>query len=210
MPLNLPLFLFVALVTVATPGPTVLLALSNGSRAGLRGALFGILGAVLSDFLLVGAVALGLGALLLASEPLFRGVKWAGVAYLAFLGIGLLRSRPSPGAPGGDVREAESLPSPGALFAKSLLVALTNPKGYLFFSALLPQFLALDAPQAPQYLLLALLFGGVDFGVMLAYALAGRQARRRGIPGGAWRVDQVCGGVLLALAVSLALVRRRS
>ncbi|MGO6907226.1 LysE family translocator, partial [Rhizobium ruizarguesonis] len=86
-------FAAVSFVGIATPGPTVLLALTNGSRHGLRRAVAGMIGAVLSDFVLIGAVAIGLGALLAASEFWFSMLKWAGAAYLAFLGIMLLRSK---------------------------------------------------------------------------------------------------------------------
>src|SRR6185295_9657910 len=86
-------FSLVALIAIATPGPTVLLALANGSRFGLRRSLPGMAGAVASDVVLVGAVALGLGALLAASEFWFSVLKWAGAAYLAWLGLRLLRSR---------------------------------------------------------------------------------------------------------------------
>ena len=86
---TLLVFSLVALIAIITPGPTVLLALANGSRHGVRRALPGMLGAVLSDFVLVGAVALGLGALLAASEFWFSVVKWAGAAYLAWLGLRL-------------------------------------------------------------------------------------------------------------------------
>ncbi|MFS2054425.1 LysE family translocator, partial [Variovorax sp. CT11-76] len=101
------LFSIVALAAIATPGPTVLLALSNGSRRGVRGALPGMFGAMLSDFVLVGAVALGLGALLAASEFWFSMLKWVGAAYLAWLGVRMLRSkggsfeRPAEGAAAG-------------------------------------------------------------------------------------------------------------
>ena len=88
-------FALVAFIGIATPGPTVLLALANGSRFGARRACFGMIGAVLSDFTLIGAVALGLGALLAASEFWFSVVKWIGVGYLAFLGVMLLRSKGS-------------------------------------------------------------------------------------------------------------------
>src|SRR3954469_17363278 len=86
-------FALVAVVAIAIPGPTVLLALANGSRFGPRRATYGMLGAVASDIVLVTAVALGLGALLLASEVAFSIVKWIGVAYLAYLGIRLLMSK---------------------------------------------------------------------------------------------------------------------
>jgi threonine/homoserine/homoserine lactone efflux protein len=84
-----PLLIFavVAFIGIATPGPTVLLALTNGSRFGVRASLPGMAGAVLSDFVLIPAVALGLGALLAASEFWFSVVKWVGVAYLAYLGM---------------------------------------------------------------------------------------------------------------------------
>src|SRR5450830_1511024 len=79
---TLALFAVVALITIATPGPTVLLALANGARYGVRRSLPGMLGAVSSDFVLVGSVALDLGAVLAASEFWFSVVKWIGVAYL--------------------------------------------------------------------------------------------------------------------------------
>lgn len=90
-------FDMVAFVGIATPAPTVLLALSDGSKFGIPCTLTGMARAILSDFVLIGAVALvlglGLGALLAASEFWFSVVKWVGVCYLAFLGLMLLRSR---------------------------------------------------------------------------------------------------------------------
>ncbi len=202
---TLQVFALVALVAIATPGPTVLLALANGSRYGVRRSLPGMLGAVASDFVLVGAVALGLGALLAASEFWFSVVKWVGAAYLAWLGVRLLRSQ------GGlDLSQAGGAEGASArgIFAKSFLVAVTNPKGYLFCSALLPQFIDAAAPQWPQYAAIAVVFAGLDFAVMLAYAIVGAKAvqllRRRAV---LW-LDRCCGGALLALAGSLAFYRR--
>jgi len=196
-------FAVVALIGIVTPGPTVLLALTNGSRYGMNRALPGMAGAVVSDFVLIGAVALGLGALLAASEFWFSVVKWLGVGYLAFLGVMLLRSKGSL-----DVTEAAaSSGTPLSIFLKSFLVAVTNPKGYLFFSAFLPQFISPDLPQAPQYAVLALIFALIDLLVMFAYALLGSRAmyllKRRG---SLW-LDRICGGALLAFAGSVAFYR---
>ena len=199
-------FAAVAFIGIATPGPTVLLALTNGSRFGLRRALPGMLGAVISDFVLIGAVALGLGALLAASEFWFSVVKWLGAAYLAFIGIQMLRSTGSLGNALNDT--PAGIGTPRAIFAKSFLVAVTNPKGYLFFSAFLPQFIDPTAPQAQQYLLLAMVFAAIDFLVMLGYAALGSQAIRLLKQSGARWLDRICGGALLALAGSLALYRR--
>ncbi|MES2280063.1 MAG: LysE family translocator [Pseudomonadota bacterium] len=202
---TLLIFALVALVTIATPGPTVLLALANGTRYGVRRSLPGMLGAVLSDFVLVGAVALGLGALLAASEFWFSVLKWVGAVYLAWLGMRLLRSKGGfelPEETGGTTRGTL------AIFMKSFMVAATNPKGYLFCSALIPQFIDPSTAQAPQYVAIALVFAGMDFSVMLAYAFIGARAVRLLKASAIRWVDRICGGALLALAGSLAFYRR--
>lgn len=200
-------FALVAFIGIATPGPTVLLALTNGSRFGIRTACYGMAGAVLSDFVLIGAVALGLGALLAASEFWFSVVKWIGVGYLTFLGILLLRSKGTlEVAHTGEATDASA--SPRLVFLKSFFVAITNPKGYLFFSAFLPQFVEPALPQFPQYLALAVTFALIDFIVMFGYANLGSRAVRALKKSGALWLDRICGGALLALASSLAFYRR--
>jgi threonine/homoserine/homoserine lactone efflux protein len=199
----------VSFIGIGTPGPTVLLALTNGSRYGVRRACFGMAGAMMSDFVLIGAAVLGLGALLAASESWFSVVKWLGVGYLAFLGIMLLRSK---GALEGSLRMADDGGSGCArsIFLKSFLVAATNPKGYLFFSAFLPQFIVPTSPQMPQYVILAVVFASIDFAVMLGYALLGSRAVRLLKNSGALWLDRICGGALLSLAGVLAFYRRAS
>ena len=204
---TLLLFSLVALVAIATPGPTVLLALANGSRYGMRRSVPGMLGAVLSDFVLVGAVALGLGALLAASEFWFSVLKWVGAAYLAWLGLRMLRSKGGFEVPGGSVA-AQGQAGARSIFAKSFLVAVTNPKGYLFCSALLPQFIDPAAAQAPQYITIAIVFASLDFLVMFGYAFTGAKAVRLLKASATRWLDRACGGALLALAGSLAFYRR--
>ncbi|WP_455873808.1 LysE family translocator [Rhizobium yanglingense] len=200
-------FAAVSFVGIATPGPTVLLALTNGSRYGTRRAIAGMLGAVLSDFVLIGAVAIGLGALLAASEFWFSVLKYLGAAYLAFLGIMMLRSQ-------GTIETAMKVESAGsaasafAIGLKSFMVAVTNPKGYLFFSAFLPQFIDPALPQPAQYSVLAVIFASIDFVIMFGYAAFGAQAVRLLKNSGAMWLDRISGGALIALAGSLAFYRR--
>ncbi|MES2942870.1 MAG: LysE family translocator [Pseudomonadota bacterium] len=203
---TLLVFSLVALVAIATPGPTVLLALANGTRYGVRRSVPGMLGAVASDFVLVGAVALGLGALLAASEFWFSVLKWAGAAYLAWLGLRLLRSQGGFDIPANGTTDAQG--GSRKIFMKSFLVAVTNPKGYLFCSALLPQFIDPAAAQLPQYMAIAIVFAGLDFSVMLVYAFVGAKAVRLLKASATRWMDRVCGGALLALAGSLAFYRR--
>ena len=116
---TLLVFSIVAFVGIATPGPTVLLALTNGSRFGVRASLPGMAGAVLSDFVLISAVAVGLGALLAASEFWFSVVKWIGVIYLAYLGIRLLRSKGTLDIPSKTTLLPPLRPEPSSFAASS-------------------------------------------------------------------------------------------
>ncbi|MGD9945910.1 MAG: LysE family translocator [Burkholderiaceae bacterium] len=204
---TLLVFCGVAFIGIVTPGPTTLLALSNGSRLGVRASLPGMAGAVMSDLVLIGAVAAGLGGLLAASEFWFSMLKLAGVVYLAYLGVCLLRSRGT--LPLDEEPDAAARPSARTVFMRSFLVAITNPKGYLFFSAFLPQFVSPTTAQAPQYLSLAALFVTIDFVVMLGYSGAGARAVRTLRARGALWLDRLCGGTLLLLAGFLALYRRQ-
>jgi threonine/homoserine/homoserine lactone efflux protein len=198
------LFASLALATIATPGPTSLLALQNGAQGGARSALPGIAGAVLSDLLLIAAVSAGIGGLLAASALTFELLKWLGVAYLCWLGWRLLRSAPAPTPSQAD---AQRLP-PSQVFRQCLFVALTNPKGYLFFSALLPSFIHPMQPLWPQYAVVTAVFVGLDALVMLAYAGLG-SAGARWAGAHTWcRVNCVGGVMLLVIAASLSLMRR--
>lgn len=209
---SLLLFSTLALVTVATPGPTTLLALNHGARHGVRAALPGVGGAALSDAVLITAVAAGLGRLLATSATAFELLRWTGVAYLAWLGWRLLRSPVTPTA-AGLADAAAAAPAhrkrPAAVFRRSFTVAVTNPKGYLFFSALLPSFIDPAAPLWPQYALLATVFAGIDGAVLLACALAGAAgARRFGSPRALRQLDRASGLTLLVLAGGMALWQR--
>lgn len=204
----LMLFIVTSFVAIATPGPTVLLALSNGARFGTRVALFGMLGAMLSDLILIGSVSIGLGAVLAASKVAFEVLKWIGVAYLLYLGLQLLRTKPHSKPDVAQVLNTGTSQS-YRLFLKCLLVALTNPKGYLFFSAILPQFVNPQAPQLSQYIVLALTFTLIDGLVMLAYATSGaRTVKMFRTPMTMVWINRFSGGALITLAGALALYRR--
>lgn len=203
MDTTLVTYALLAVAAIATPGPTVLLAMSNGSRHGLRTASYGIAGAALSDAILITVAALGLGAVLAASAVLFTVVKMVGVAYLLWIGIQMLRSS---GAIGQLPQSGNGQPK--SIFRKSLLVAVTNPKGYLFFTAFLPQFVEPAAPLAMQYVTLAAIFIAIDVTVMTAYAATGARAVLFLKGNGARWIDRTCGGVLVCLGLGLAFVKR--
>ncbi len=109
-----------------------------------------VLGGITASMTLMLLSALGLGAVIAASDTLFHAIKWAGAAYLVYLGISTWRSRPQgrphapPAAQSAEVAvPATSLPSAtwGQLYRKGFMVGIGNPKDLLFFSALFPQFM---------------------------------------------------------------------
>jgi len=197
-----------SLALAVIPGPTMLLALSNGIDGGMRRAGWGIAGASLGSVTLIAVVALGLGSLLAASELLFNALRIAGVVYLAWLGIKLWRSE-APDLGDALARSAiEVRPHGRVALLRSLMVALSNPKTVLFFAAFLPQFIDITQPQGPQYLLLGAVFVALDTCVMLAYASAGTQAVRFLSQRGLRAMNRGCAAGMWLLAATLAFWRR--
>ena len=206
---TLLMFATAALALAVIPGPTMLLALSNGMGGGLRRAAWGIGGATLGSAAVIAIVAIGLGSLMLASAWLFDAVRTVGVLYLLWLAWQLWRSPVADlqatlaHVPGREVQGRQA-------FTSSLTVALSNPKALLFFAAFLPQFVDPAVALAPQYALLGALFVAIDALVMVAYALAGRQAVRWLSQAGLRWLNRGCAVGMGLLALLLASVRRHA
>lgn len=200
------LFLYMIAVgaVVVTPGPTMLLALSNGATRGMRVAACGIAGAALADLILIGAVGCGLGAVLLASEQMFAVIKWIGAAYLLYLAWGLWRAPVQALT----VSSGEASVNGWAAFLRALFVALSNPKTLLFTSAFVPQFIPPDKPVALQYTILAVVAAILDILMMMIYAFGGQHAMRTMSARAVRWVNRGCAGILAFLAVGLSLYRR--
>ncbi|MGQ9369416.1 LysE family translocator [Azospirillum sp. ST 5-10] len=205
---TLSVFVVTAFFLSMTPGPNMLLAMGLGVRFGARRAAWAGLGMCLALAAMAALSALGLGALLAASEPAFQAVKWAGVAYLAWLGVASWRAPvESAGPDGRPAADAEAAPL--RLAARGALVAASNPKALVFMAALFPQFIDPAAPLAPQ---LAALVGAmvvIEFGWIMAYAAGGTSlAARLTGPRAARRLNRLTGGLLIGAGALLALARR--
>ncbi|KIQ36289.1 lysine transporter LysE [Variovorax paradoxus] len=205
---TLPIYVVASLALAVIPGPTMLLALSNGIDGGMRRASWGIAGASLGSVTLIAVVALGLGSLLAASELLFNVIRVAGVAYLVWLGIKLWRSEATDLGAALAKSAVEVRPHGRVALVRSLLVALSNPKTVLFFAAFLPQFIDITKPQGVQYLVLGAIFVVLDTCVMLAYAAAGTQAVRWLSRRGLKVLNRSCAACMWLLAATLAFWRR--
>jgi homoserine/homoserine lactone efflux protein len=157
-----------------------------------------------ANAVLIAIVSFGLGAVLLASETLFTGIKWIGVAYLVYLGIVTWRSPPKAFH-----EEKDAARSAKDVFLRGFFVNITNPKGIIFYVAILPQFIDVDAPQAMQYTILAATTLLVDLVIMSGYtALAAKVLRVMRDPSRLRWVNRTLGGAFVAAGVALATFRR--
>lgn len=151
-------FAAMSLLVIVIPGPSVLFVIGRALAHGRRTALATVLGNVLGSYVLVIAVALGIGALVARSASVFTAVKLAGAAYLVLLGVQAYRHRKDMrlGVVAIGETVAAARPAHGDLrtVADGVLVGVTNPKGIVFFAAVLPQFVDHTAGHLPSQMLL--------------------------------------------------------
>lgn len=161
-----------------TPGAGAINTMSNSLSQGWRRSIWGIIGQQLALIVHVVIVAAGVGLLVSQSEVLFNVIRYAGAAYLVYLGLRLILAKPVPEA---DVPTTGTDPLEGrwSMIRRGFWVNLLNPKAIVFFLAFIPQFIRLDEPQLPQYLILITTVIVVDILVMWGFfATAARPFRR--------------------------------
>lgn len=171
------LFSSAALIVILIPGPLSLLMISNSLNYGLRRSLPAFLGGVSASLCLLSASALGLGALLLASEQFFSALKLIGALYLFYLAWHSWQQSRQAASPA-QAEEQPVNPSFRSLFWKAFGLGASNPKDILFFAAFLPQFISGERPLLSQLLMLILTWAALDLGCKLLYGLGARGAAR--------------------------------
>lgn len=187
------------------PGPTVFLVLSYALSKGRSVATASAAGVALGDLIAMTASLVGLGALVLASATLFMVLKWAGAAYLIYLGISLIRSAPTGGLTLPQTKDITAR----SVFGHTALVTALNPKSIAFFIAFVPQFIDPSQPLVPQFVILISTFVVLAAINALAYALAADRLRswieRPSIIG--W-LTRAGGATLIGMGVLTATLRR--
>ncbi|MBX3659503.1 MAG: LysE family translocator [Ramlibacter sp.] len=171
---QLLLFVAAGLLLNLTPGPDVLYIVSHALRQGARAGMVAALGITAGCFVHILAAAAGVSALMAASATAFTVLKWAGAAYLVYVGLRMLMSGPSSAmdsvAEGDRMTGAKDIKS---IFFRGFWTNALNPKVALFFLAFVPQFIAPGVEhKALAFLLLGLLFNFNGLWVNLGWALA--------------------------------------
>ena len=205
-PRLLLLFAITEFLLCLTPGPAVLLVISQAVKRSFQSSLRGSAGILAGNVIYFVLSALGLGALLISSAALFHIIKWVGAAYLAFIGLRMLLSKKAIARAG----QEDVTPKRSArLFSEGLLTQLSNPKAIVFFSALLPQFVSPDGAVVRQLVVLGIVSVSIEFVVLLAYGWAAERGSRLILKGRfALLTDRIAGGFLVCAGLGLAATRR--
>jgi threonine/homoserine/homoserine lactone efflux protein len=196
-------FLLITIVLIVMPGPIVTLVISTGATRGTRAALTTVAGTTLGNAMLLAAIALGLNWVHAHADLLFNALRWTGAAYLVWLGVQMWRHAGE---------ESERLKESGrARFARGLIVALSNPKTIVFFTAFLPQFIDSRLPAGPQLAAMCvasvLIAGASD----CAWAIAAGMGRAWFMkPARVKLLGRLSGTVLIGGGLWLSLARRTS
>jgi threonine/homoserine/homoserine lactone efflux protein len=201
-------FLGVALLLCFTPGPGVLMAVSNAMSVGPRRAIVGSMGNAVGVFLVSAVSMAGLGVVLGASASAFTVLKVLGAAYLIWLGIKQWRSETNAFAAPPD--EAHGERSGLRLFGHGVTVAVTNPKSILFFSALFPQFIRQDGPVLEQFLVLTATVAACSLLSHAFYVLVARGMKHSFSSASRARMfNRVTGGAFVALGIGMLRMRAK-
>src|SRR4051794_3986191 len=199
-------FFGAAIAISVSPGAGAIQSMATGLTHGVRRGYWSILGLEIGLMLQLTLVALGLGAIVTSSIVAFTTIKWVGVAYLLYLAVRQWRTTTQ------DLRAQLGTPTEGsrtALVVRGFLVNATNPKGLVFFLAVVPQFVVPTMPLLPQYLAIGATMVIVDLIVMGLYTgLAVRLLRWMHTPRQQTMVNRVFSGLFATAAVVLSLVRR--
>lgn len=206
------LYITAVAVLVLTPGPTMLMCITRAIQTGPGSALSAGLGSVTAALGTMLLSALGLGALLGASELAFNVLKVVGAAYLVYLGIKTWRS------PVAVLGQVEGVGSPAyrplsrrASYAQGFMVGASNPKALLFAAAFFPQFLNSATALLPQFAVLGVTFAAMELTVLSTCAFgAARVAPLLASTDRIRWVNRVCGGIFATMGGVVLTMRRHA
>lgn len=199
-------FVMTEAVLSMTPGPAVLFVLSQGIKRGPGKSVWASCGILSANTVYFALSATSLGAVIIASYRLFFVIKWAGAAYLVYLGLSNFFGKSSVlSLP----EEKDALRSGPRILRDGFMLQAANPKALLFFTAILPQFIDAHHNVAFQILVLGISSIVVEFVILFTYGeLAGRALATTRNPRFAKITNRIAGSLLIGAGVGLARLRR--
>jgi len=202
------LFIAMTFVVSATPGPNMLLVMSSSARHGMRPTVITMAGCMAALLAMMSLSAAGLGALLKAFPAVFDGLRLAGAAYLAYLGLKCWQAPVPEAVDPAVVTGSASGISGRALFRQGFLVAASNPKAILFAAAFFPQFINPAEAALPQFGILLLTFAVIEISWYFVYAASGKRLSVYLQRAPVMRAfNRTTGGVFIGFAAFMAAAR---
>ena len=204
------LFVVAVFLLCGTPGPNMLHVMTRSIAFGARRSVAAMAGCLTALVLVLAASAAGVSALLAAWPRVFDALRYAGVAYLIFLGTKAWRGAGSPIDVGDDTTPVALPPTVSArrLFRGGFVIGISNPKLLLFAATFLPQFVNRASPQALQFAILVVTFAAVESFWYGVYAAGGRTlARYLTRPALRRAFDRVTGAIFIGFGLALLRVR---
>jgi len=198
------IYLTLVLIATSTPGPAVVYIMANSAVYGWRKAVYAALGNI-AGLLCLGIIAVtGLGAVLKASEIIFSIIKYAGAAYLVYLGVKMFLQKNADLTAVKDQLIQDDVSS-HKIFFQALGIALSNPKAVVFLTALLPQFINVNEVLIPQFIMLISVLMFSSFSFLTFYALLAHRAKNWLIqPQRIKTLNRTSGSIFIGFGVLLA------
>ena len=197
-------FVLATTILILIPGPAVTLILATSLAHGARAALVTVAGSSSAIVIQLAITALGMTSLMLLLSEWFEWLRWAGVAYLVYLGVQHWRASAEVSPD-----QATQIPSLNRLYWRGFVVNATNPKTLFFYAAFFPQFVDPTGPLALQLILLCATFLIIATLLDGSYALLGGRLRGLlGAPRWSRLRNRLTGSLLIGAGLGLALVRR--
>ena len=201
---NYLLYIAIASATIASPGPGVVLSVSNSIKYGFWGAVAGIFGVAIAMLCIAILSATSLAVILSASALAFTILKYIGAAYLIYLGVKMWRSSSKF-----DMNHKTTIKSNKKKFVEGLLITLLNPKPIFFFMALFPQFINSSENYLLQFMLLSITFSVLVVLIHFGYALFAKTAKSKlSTPRGSQILSRVSGSFFVLFGVGLAATNK--
>lgn len=201
------MFSAAAFVNIISPGPAILLAISNGVSLGLRAVIVSALGNALGLLVLSSVSMFGLGLLLKTSAILFTCLKIIGAGYLIYLGIKKFNNNEAVFLDDANIDPSFKV-GYFKKFREAFVVAVTNPKAILFFVAFFPLFLDMNSPALPQFIIMTFTFILISIMSLVTYGSIANSARHCFKNAKVVRIfNRVTGGIFIGFGFALLQVK---
>ena len=191
------------------PGPSMLLALNHGANYGIIKTIYSGFGNLIGNLLMALISILGLGIILITSGVVFNIIKWIGVLYLVYIGLKMIFEPVGPDEKNTFETKQKSSKKKSRLFFDGFFIAIGNPKGIIFFTALFPQFININNTSASEFMIVFITLGIVAFGCYMIYGVLGLKINKLFQLASFRKIfNRVTGSLMIGIGLTIAFSKK--